>query len=101
MYAEKITESMQRAISETNRRRDIQMRYNEEHGIVPKTIKKGIRDVIEATKPVDKKDDKPADKKDKAEMIQILTESMRRAAEELNFELAAKLRDEIKKLENN
>lgn len=103
MYAEAVTESMNRAISETNRRRAIQMKYNEEHGIVPKTIKKGIREVIEATKPVEpetKKTNTRA-KKDKAEMILQLTESMNQAAKALDFELAAKLRDEIKSLQED
>lgn len=100
MYAEKITESMERAISETNRRRKIQTEYNEKHNIVPKTIEKGIREVIEATKPVEEKKEK---KKKSVPNIQAhilrLKEDMRAAAEKLDFELAAKLRDEIKQLE--
>jgi len=101
MYAERITDSMQRAIDETNRRRKIQQDYNEEHGIVPATIKKGIREVIEATKE-DKKSkterDYNNDIMDKNLRILQLTDQMNQAAQELQFEKAAQLRDKIKKL---
>lgn len=102
MYAQQITDSMERAISETNRRRKIQSDYNEKHNIVPKTIKKGIREVIEATKQAEDTGKATVmgkmDKKDIASEVERLTKSMKQAAAELNFELAAKLRDEIKKL---
>ncbi len=104
MYAQNVTDSMQRAISETNRRRKIQMEYNEEHGIVPKSVSKGIREVIEATKTVKESkgiENNKIDTPDKDELIVQLTESMNQAARELNFELAAKLRDEIKSLQRN
>ena len=103
MYAERVTDSMQRAINETNRRREIQKRYNEEHNIVPTTIKKSIRDVIEATKPVDAKAQKDNIKIQRGTidgelMIIKLTDEMNKAARELDFECAAMLRDKIKEL---
>lgn len=101
MYADTITGSMRRAIDETNRRREIQQKYNTEHGIIPKTIKKSVSEVIEATKSVS--DTKIEKQKQSAETvcrtITELTAEMRKAAELLQFELAAQLRDEIKRLE--
>lgn len=101
MYADTITGSMRRAIDETNRRREIQQKYNTEHGIIPKTIKKSISEVIEATKSVS--DTKIEKQKQSAETVRRtiteLTAEMRKAAELLQFELAAQLRDEIKRLE--
>ncbi len=100
MYADTITASMQRAIDETNRRRSIQSAFNEKHGIVPKTIKKSVSEVIEATKSV--KDMPKASKesgKDIRHTIAELTTEMKKAAELLQFELAAQLRDEIRRLE--
>lgn len=101
MYAETITGSMRRAIDETNRRREIQQKYNTEHGIIPKTIKKSVSEVIEATKSVS--DTKIEKQKQSAETVRRtiteLTAEMRKAAELLQFELAAQLRDEIKRLE--
>ena len=105
MYADIITGSMQRAISETERRRKIQQAYNEEHGIVPQTIKKGVHEIIEATV----KDDTRADTKPEAvdwaedtelaqKTIAELTIEMKKAAELLQFELAAQIRDEINRL---
>ena len=105
MYADIITGSMQRAISETERRRKIQQAYNEEHGIVPQTIKKGVHEIIEATV----KDDTSADTKPEAvdwaedtelaqKTIAELTIEMKKAAELLQFELAAQIRDEINRL---
>lgn len=105
MYADTITGSMQRAISETERRRKIQQAYNEEHGIVPQTIKKGVHEIIEATV----KDDTRADTKPEAvdwaedtelaqKTIAELTIEMKKAAELLQFELAAQIRDEINRL---
>lgn len=103
MYADRITGSMERAIGETNRRRAIQQKYNQEHGIVPKTITKSVRDVIEATKLVEETAPEAAaqtEKIDIAELISRLKEEMTRAAKELRFEEAAKLRDKINALEN-
>lgn len=94
MYANTITGSMQRAIDETERRRKLQTKYNEEHGIVPKTIHKDIRDIIEATQIVED-DIKPEDNKS---LIADLTAQMMQAAENLDFERAAQIRDRIKKL---
>ncbi len=97
MYADTITGSMERAIKETNRRREIQAKYNEEHGIIPRSISKGIRDIIEATIVAE---DEPkfedSFSKDEIEsMIVGLEQAMLLAAEELNFEKAAELRDKI------
>ena len=100
MYADQVTPSMERAIHETNRRRAIQMRYNEEHGIVPKTILKDVRDIIEIS-PKNKGTDKPAKRLSRAERqqrIEQLTREMKNAAKLLEFEHAAWLRDEIEKL---
>lgn len=101
MYADTITGSMRRAIDETNRRREIQQKYNTEHRIIPKTIKKSVSEVIEATKSVS--DTKIEKQKQSAETVRRtiteLTAEMRKAAELLQFELAAQLRDEIKRLE--
>ncbi len=101
MYADSVTPSMERAIYETNRRRAIQMKYNEEHGIVPKTIIKDVRDVLEITAH-DKKLDKPVKKLTKVErlkLIEELTKEMKNAARLLEFEHAAELRDRIKQLQ--
>ena len=100
MYADQVTPSMERAIHETNRRRAIQMRSNEEHGIVPKTILKDVRDIIEIS-PKNKGLDKPAKRLSRAERqqrIEQLTREMKNAAKLLEFEHAAWLRDEIDKL---
>lgn len=106
MYADTITGSMQRAISETERRRGIQSAYNEERGIIPKTIKKDVHEIIEATaSPTAKAGGRrktaaaetPADVT--AKTIAELTTEMKKAAELLQFELAAKLRDEIRRIE--
>lgn len=102
MYADSVTPSMERAITETLRRREIQETYNREHGIVPKTIKKDVRDVIEITSKVDKEKSKNGRRLTKAQRlkeIEELTKQMRAAARILDFELAAYLRDEIKKLQ--
>ncbi len=99
MYADSVTGSMERAITETERRRDIQNRYNEEHGIIPKTIIKGIRDVIEiTTKETSNKDLKKYSKKERLEMIDKMTKLMKEAAKQLNFEQAAYYRDKIAEL---
>ena len=101
MYADTITESMDKAISETNRRRAIQQKYNEEHGITPQTIKKAVRDLISISKAADKdekelsKDLESMTKKELKELAAKLTKKMHSAAADLNFELAAQLRDEM------
>ncbi len=98
MYADRITGSMQRAIDETQRRRELQMKYNSEHGIVPKTIIKDIRDILEATKQADDLNDNNEPDFDIDGVIEELTAQMSVAAENLEFERAAELRDRIKKL---
>ena len=100
MYADSVTPSMERAIVETERRRKKQIAYNEEHGIVPKTIIKGVRDVIEITSKKDNSDKpiKKMSKKEREAMIVRLTAEMKAAAKILEFEHAAYLRDKINKL---
>ncbi|NLJ87949.1 MAG: excinuclease ABC subunit UvrB [Epulopiscium sp.] len=108
MYADKITDSMRKAISETNRRRQIQNEYNEANGIVPKTIVKSVRDVIRATKVLEEnekyiteKDPESMDKKELEELITKVTKEMKKAASDLNFELAASLRDQLIELKKH
>lgn len=106
MYADEVTESMKAAIDETKRRREIQMRYNQELGIVPQTIKKEIRAAISYGYKVSKKSKKKTEdfdfndlsKKDQQEMISGLEEQMREAAKKLDFEEAARLRDTVLEL---
>ncbi|MCH1640449.1 excinuclease ABC subunit UvrB [Paenibacillus timonensis] len=104
MYGDSITESMDRAIKETERRRSIQIAYNEKHGITPQTIRKKVRDVIEATKVAESKADYLADakgkmsKRDREAMIGRLEAEMKEAAKNLQFERAAELRDAILEL---
>lgn len=101
MYADSVTGSMERAITETNRRRELQLAYNKEHGIVPKTIIKDIRDVIEISSKAevdDKAAKKKMSKKEKDELIAKLTTQMKEAAKLLEFEHAAYLRDKINEL---
>ena len=106
MYADKITGSMERAINETNRRRKIQSDYNAEHGITPKTIIKGVRDLIEIGSNDEsklskkKKINAKMSKKEKDELIEKLTKEMREAARHLEFEKAAFLRDKISEIRN-
>jgi len=107
MYADTITGSMNRAITETERRRAIQMKYNEEHGIVPQTIKKKVRDLISISKKVEEdsskiiKDAESMSETELKTVIKELTKKMNQAAVELNFETAAKLRDEIIELKKH
>ena len=100
MYADSVTGSMERAITETERRREIQKKYNLEHGITPKTIIKGVRDVIEISsdKDIKKPSQKQYTKRERAELIEKMTKQKREAARELNFEQAAYLRDKIAQL---
>ena len=101
MYADSVTSSMERAITETERRRSIQMAYNEAHGIIPQTIHKEIREVLEITskEEVEQKTTKKLSKKEKTAMIEQLTKEMKEAAKMLEFEHAAFLRDKIRALE--
>ena len=103
MYADTVTASMQRAISETERRRSIQQKYNEEHGIIPHTIKKDVRAVIEiaSSKEINAaKSKKNMSAKQKEELVARLTTEMKKAASQLDFERAAYLRDSIAKIKN-
>ena len=93
MYADKITDSMEEAISETARRRKIQEQYNEEHGIVPKTIIKEIREIISNVDNNSKKKTKKLSKKDQALLMENIEEQMKEAAKNLDFERAMELRD--------
>ena len=106
MYADTMTDSMKNAIEETNRRRKIQQKYNEEHGITPTTIKKAVRDLIAISKAAVesekdfKKEPESMNEKELNQLVKELTKKMHQAAAELNFEEAAKLRDrmiEVKK----
>lgn len=109
LYADNMTDSIMSAVSETNRRREIQKKYNEEHGIIPKTIKKSIKDVFDFSSDDNKKNDVSADsvkklinnkdkkisEEEKAKVIDKLEKEMRKAAKDLDFERAAELRDAI------
>lgn len=100
MYADELTESMEKAISETNRRRSIQEEYNQKHGITPQTIRKSVRDVIKATIVEDIEDEYEISKEESAEeIISKLTDEMLKHAQAMEFEKAAELRDKIKELE--
>ncbi len=104
MYADSVTPSMERAIKETQRRREIQMEYNQKHNITPQTIKKDIRDIIEITSKDGIEKEKPVKKLSKIEkeqLIKRLTAEMKDAAKILEFEHAAYLRDKIDKLRNS
>ena len=101
MYADQVTPSMETAIRETQRRRDIQMRYNQEHGITPKTIVKKVAEVLEiSSHKDDKKSGKRLTKLERQQLIEQLTKEMKAAAKLLEFEHAAYLRDRIKKLQS-
>ena len=101
MYADELTESMDKAISETNRRREKQEEYNKLHNITPQTIKKSVREVIKATIVEDLHDKYDIDKDESIEdIISKLTDEMLKYAQEMEFEKAAELRDKIKELEN-
>ena len=100
MYADSVTPSMERAIFETERRRAIQQKYNEEHGIVPQTIKKDVHDIIEIGVKDDKSKEKNMSKAEKEVLIKKLTAEMHQAAKILEFEQAAYLRDRIEQLKS-
>ena len=101
MYADTVTESMQMAIDETKRRREIQMKYNKEHGITPQTIQKSVRDLISISKKVAaeelrmEKDPESMSRKELEKLISDLTKQMKKSAAELNFEAATELRDRL------
>ena len=102
MYADVMTDSMRNAINETNRRRSIQQKYNEEHGITPQTIKKAVRDLIRISKKVEEtetgdiqKDIESMSQKELEQLVRKIKKKMNTAAAELNFELAASLRDQM------
>ena len=100
MYADELTESMEKAIDETNRRRKIQKEYNKEHGITPQTINKGVRDLIKATVVEDIDSKYGIDKNESVEdIINKLTDEMLKHAADMEFEKAAEIRDKIKELE--
>ena len=100
MYADELTESMEKAITETNRRRKIQTEYNEVHGIKPKTIKKSIRETIKATVIQEIPEEYNIGKDQSIEeIISELTDEMLKSATQMEFEKAAELRDKIKELE--
>ena len=106
MYADTITDSMRVAIDETQRRREIQQKYNEEHGITPTTIKKSVRDLIAISKKVAKeelnfkKDPESMNAKELEKLIADIQKKMKKAAAELNFEAAAEYRDKMVELKN-
>ena len=107
MYADVITDSMRRAIDETLRRRELQETYNKEHGITPKTIKKAVRDLISISKEVAKtqkkleKDMESMSREELEELIGKIQKQMKAAAADLNFEMAAELRDQMIELKKN
>ena len=101
MYADVVTDSMRRAMEETERRRNLQMQYNNEHGITPQTIKKAVRDLISISKKVAaeelrmEKDPESMSKTELEKLIKDVSKQMRKAAADLNFEAAASLRDKM------
>jgi excinuclease ABC subunit B len=107
MYADNMTDSMRRAIDETQRRRAIQQKYNEEHGITPQTIRKAVRDLISISKEISKeevrfeKDPESMDAKELTKLIADVEKQMRKAAADLNFEAAAELRDRMADLKKH
>lgn len=107
MYADTVTDSMRIAIDETNRRREIQMKYNEENGITPQTIKKAVRDLISISKVIAKeemqfeKDPESMSRKELEKVIADVQKKMQRAAADLNFEAAAELRDKMLELKKH
>ncbi|MDE7252951.1 MAG: excinuclease ABC subunit UvrB [Acetatifactor sp.] len=107
MYADTITDSMRVAIDETNRRREIQMKYNEEHGITPQTIQKAVRDLISISKVIAKeelqfeKDPESMSREELEKLVADVQKKMQRAAADLNFEAAAELRDKMLELKKH
>ena len=107
MYADVMTDSMRIAIDETMRRRSLQQKYNEEHGITPTTIKKAVRDLISISKAVAETEDKmmkdpeSMSRKELEKLVKDVEKQMRAAAADLNFEMAAELRDKMIELKKN
>ena len=107
MYADDMTDSMNVAITETNRRRKIQQAYNEEHGITPQTIRKAVRDLISISKAIAKeeqrfeKDPESMSREELEKLVKEVEKQMKRAAADLNFEAAAELRDKMIELKKN
>ena len=98
MYADQLTDSMNRAISETNRRRELQQKYNEEHNITPQTVRSAIRELMEVTRVPDAEAGKALDDAERQMAIDRLEERMLEAANNLDFEKAARLRDQMLEL---
>ena len=104
MYADSVTDSMRIALDETSRRREIQMKYNEEHGITPQTIKKAVRELISISKEIAReemqfeKDPESMSRKELEKLIGEVQKKMQKAAADLNFEAAAELRDKMVEL---
>ena len=107
MYADNMTDSMRKAIDETERRRKVQMKYNEEHGITPQTIRKAVRDRISISREITKEQarfEKDPESMNLGELRKLIAEvekKMRRAAADLNFEAAAELRDQMLELKKH
>ena len=107
MYADIITDSMRAALEETRRRRAIQQKYNEEHGITPQTIKKAVRELISISREIAKeemqfeKDPESMNRKELEKLIGEVQKKMQRAAADLNFEAAAELRDKMLELKKS
>ena len=107
MYADTITDSMRAALDETARRREIQQKYNEEHGVTPQTIKKAVRDLISISKVIAEeevrfeKDPESMSRKELEKLIGEVQKKMQKAAADLNFEAAAELRDKMIELKKN
>lgn len=101
MYGDAITKSMQKAMDETARRRDIQMKFNEDHGITPQTIRKNIGEMIQITKAAEEAEIEEFNREDVDEILINLESQMYKAAEELDFERAANIRDQIKQMKEN
>jgi excinuclease ABC subunit B len=95
MYADVMTDSMMRAIGETNRRRALQQAYNEANGITPETVRNGIRDVLEITRQVEAEAPGALSEDERAALMRQVEDQMLTAAKELEFEKAAKLRDQL------
>ena len=100
MYADTISDSMKVAINETKRRREIQMKYNEEHGIVPKTIIKEIHEVISNNQEIEEKKPEKMSKQEKKKLMMDIESEMNRAAKNLDFERAMELRDILYELQS-
>ena len=98
MYGDIITESMMKAITETNRRRAIQKRYNEENGITPESVRSAVRDVLEITRQVEASSPRPMNEEEREALLRQVEEEMLTAAKALEFEKAAKLRDRLLEL---